>query len=84
MPKATRDAYLKTFDGKPETQVRPEQVFKIQQGPTHNALFIDALLNGKKSPESAEEGHNAASAAHLVNAAYRENRRANWNDLDVG
>lgn len=83
MPKAMREAYLKTFEGKPETQARPEQVVKVQRGPSHNALFIDALLNGKKSPESAEEGHNAASAAHLVNAAYRENRRVNWGDLDM-
>lgn len=83
MPKAMREAYLKTFEGKPETQMRPEQVVKVQRGPSHNALFIDALLNGKKSPETAEEGHNAASAAHLVNAAYRENRRVNWGDLDA-
>lgn len=83
MPKAMREAYLKTFEGKPETQARPEQVVKVQRGPSHNALFIDALLNGKKSPESAEEGHNAASAAHLVNTAYRENRRVNWSDLDM-
>ncbi len=83
MPKATRDAYLKTFEGKPDTQERPEKEVRVERGPTHNALFIDALLNGKKSPESAEEGHNAASAAHLVNAAYRENRRADWSDLDA-
>ncbi|MBA3975803.1 MAG: oxidoreductase [Candidatus Solibacter sp.] len=83
MPKAMRDAYLKSFDGKPETQTRPEQVIKVERGPTHNALFIDALVNGRKSPESAEEGHNAASAAHLVNAAYRDNRRATWEDLDL-
>ena len=83
MPKAMRDAYLKSFEGKPETQTRPEQVIKVERGPTHNALFIDALVNGKKSTESAEEGHNAASAAHLVNAAYRQNRRTAWEDLDL-
>ena len=82
-PKRLRDEYLKSFEGKPETQQKPQQEIRVERGPIHVAFFVDSVVNGKPSRENAEDGHLAASAAHLCNLSYREKRRAEWSDLQV-
>lgn len=83
MPKKMRDDYLKSFEGKPGTQMKTPEEITVERGPIHVAYFIQSILENKPSAESAEAGHNAASAAHLCNAAYKETRRATWGDLDA-
>lgn len=81
MPKRTRDEYLKSFEGKPQTKAREQQEIRVERGPIHVAFFVDSVVNGKPSRENATDGHYAASAAHLANLAYREKRRTEWADL---
>jgi predicted dehydrogenase len=89
-PKRLRQQYFTshgcTADGKPAKpqpeRPAPKEV-KVEEGPSHQELFIIALREGKPSPESAVEGHCAAGAGHLANVAYRRQRRAAW-DPDTG
>ncbi|MGH9675423.1 MAG: Gfo/Idh/MocA family protein, partial [Bryobacteraceae bacterium] len=84
-PKAMREAYYEshgwTPQGRPKTplpQRVKRDVVKIDNGPSHTELFIHSLREGKPSAETAAEGHHAAGAAHLANAAYRKGRRMAW------
>jgi predicted dehydrogenase len=45
----------------------------------HVKAFVDCVRTRKKSKESAVEGHNAATGAHLANMSYRNsNRKVVW------
>lgn len=87
-PKRLRDEYLAKFasEGRPE-RPQPKEI-TVERGLTHNAVFVDSVLNGKPSRENAEEGHAAAGAAHLCNWAYRKAGRATYdpasNKIKVG
>jgi len=84
-PKAMREAYYEshgwTPQGRPKTplpQRVKREVVTIGNGPSHTELFILALRESKPSAETAAQGHYAAGAAHLANAAYRKGRRMAW------
>jgi hypothetical protein len=47
----------------------------VERGLEHNELFIQSLRDGSPSMETAEEGHNAATAAHLSNMSYRQGKK---------
>jgi predicted dehydrogenase len=74
-PKAMREAYLaaETPGGR-----KPEKEIPVERGPSHYEHFVLSLRNGTPSKETAEEGHFAAAAAHMANAAYRKGRRVVW------
>ena len=57
--------------------------FAVERGLTHEELFIKSLRDGTSSLETAEEGHQAAAAAHLGNLSYRKKRRMAW-DVATG
>lgn len=77
-PKKMRDEYLAKYAGEKRAP-RPEpKEIPVERGQTHNWFFIDSIVNNKPSRENAEEGHYAASAAHLCNLAYRHKTRASW------
>ncbi len=80
-PKRHRGAYLKSFEGRPETQRRPEEEVRVQRGPTHVARFVESVVDNKPSLENALDGHYAAGAAQLCNHAYRARKRAEWSEL---
>jgi predicted dehydrogenase len=66
-------------DAKPErSSPKPAEVVKVQPGLEHWELFVKAIREGGQNPETPEEGHNAAAAAHLGNMAYRKKRRIAW------
>ncbi|HEU0121582.1 MAG TPA: Gfo/Idh/MocA family oxidoreductase [Bryobacteraceae bacterium] len=77
-PKKMRDEYLAKYAGEKRAP-RPEpKEIPVERGQIHNWFFIDSIVNNKPSRENAEEGHYAASAAHLCNLAYRHKTRASW------
>lgn len=80
-PKRLREAYLKSFEGKPGTQRREPVETKIARGPSHVARFVESVVDNKPSKENALDGHYAAGAAQLCNHAYRNRKRAEWWEL---
>jgi hypothetical protein len=77
-PKRLRDAYLAKYANEPRAE-RPEQKeITVEAGPSHNWWFTDSILNNKPSRENAEEGHYAATAAHMCNMAYRKGARVTF------
>ena len=44
----------------------------------HLANFIDAVRTRQPSYETAEVGHHAAAAGHMVNLSYRSGKRMLW------
>ena len=81
--KKARGEYLQSMglsaDAKPQwTNPKPAEVVKVQPGLEHWELFVKAIREGGKNPETPEEGHNAAAAAHIGNLAYRKKRRIAW------
>ncbi len=69
-----------TAEGKPKeprSKPQPKEI-KLPRNPSHQERFIISLREGKPSVESAEEGHNAAGAAHIANIAYRKVRKVGW------
>ncbi|HET8548311.1 MAG TPA: Gfo/Idh/MocA family oxidoreductase [Bryobacteraceae bacterium] len=83
-PKVMREEYLKAKGVDPANprgmwSNRPQpSEFKVERGPGHTEYFIRSLREGTPSREPAIEGHAAAGAAHLANAAYRQGRRMRW------
>jgi len=83
-PKEMREQYFLSHgcssDGKPRTpppQHRVETI-PLERDPSrtlHQALFIKSVKERMPSVETAEEGHNAAAAAHMINMSYRQRRR---------
>jgi hypothetical protein len=49
----------------------------------HLANFIDAVRTRQPSYETAEVGHHAAAAGHMVNLSYRSGKRMLW-DANMG
>jgi predicted dehydrogenase len=86
-PKASIERYMQSMGfggGKrpPATPTKPPQEFPIERGLEHNELFIQSLRDGSPSMETAEEGHNAAAAAHLGNLSYRQGKKLHYDAQD--
>ncbi len=82
-PKALREQYLAsmgvTGGQRPSVPpTKPPQEVPVEQGLSHNEWFIKALRENLPSPESAEEGHNAATAAHMGNLAFRRGKKIRY------
>ena len=84
-PKAMRERYFEehgwTADGQPKTarpEPKPERVIEIAQKPSPQAAFIAAIREGTPVAESAAQGCNAASAAHLANVSFKKGRRESF------
>jgi hypothetical protein len=82
-PKALIERYMESmgFGGGNRPVVpptKPPQEFPMERGLDHNELFIKSLRDGSPSMETAEEGHNAAAAAHLANLSYRQGKKFNY------
>jgi predicted dehydrogenase len=82
-PKALREQYLESMGvvgGRrpPTPPTKPPEEVPVEQGLSHNEWFIKALRENLPSPESAEEGHNAATAAHMGNLSYRKGKKIRY------
>jgi hypothetical protein len=84
-PQAMRAAYFEshgwTPEGRPGSPLPPRvktEEIAVDRGLSHYELFIASLRDSKPSRETAAEGHYAAGAAHLANAAFRKGRRMSW------
>lgn len=85
-PKAMQDAFLNEGNHRAESQgtgikPQPENLqFADKPDATvlHIANFIDAVRTRQPAYESAEVGHHAAAAGHMVNLSYRSGKRMQW------
>lgn len=85
-PKAMQDAFMNADDHRaesegPATKPQPENLdFTGKPDATvlHLANFIDAIRSRQPSYETAEVGHRAAAAGHMVNLSYRSGKRMVW------
>lgn len=84
-PKATQEAFLNQDNHRAESQggTKPEPVnldFADKPDATvlHLANFINAVRTRQPSYETAEVGHHAAAAGHMVNLSYRSGKRMLW------
>jgi predicted dehydrogenase len=86
-PKTMQEAFLNQENHRAESQgtgtkPMPENLeFADKPDATvlHLANFIDAIRTRQPSYETAEVGHHAAAAGHMVNLAYRSRKRMRWN-----
>jgi len=85
-PKAMQDAFMDEGNHRAESQgsgnkPTPEAL-DFPQKPdatvVHIANFIDAVRTRQPSYETAEVGHHAAAAGHMVNLSYRSHKRMRW------
>jgi predicted dehydrogenase len=85
-PKAMQDAFLNQDNHRAESQgtgLKPEpQNLQFADKPDatvlHLANFIEAVRTRQPSYETAEVGHHAAAAGHMVNLSYRSGKRMRW------
>jgi predicted dehydrogenase len=85
-PKAMQDAFLNQDNHRAESQgtgikPQPENLeFAPKPDATvlHMANFINAVRTRQPSYETAEVGHHAAAAGHMVNLSYRSGKRMRW------
>jgi len=85
-PKAMQDAFLDQGNHRAESQgtgikPAPEDLpFTNKPDATvfHIANFADAVRTRQPSYETAEVGHHAAAAGHMVNLSYRSGKRMVW------
>jgi hypothetical protein len=85
-PRAMQEAFLNQDDHRTESQgkgtkLAPENLeFADKPDATvlHLANFIDAVRTRQHSYETAEVGHHAAAAGHMVNLSYRSGKRMLW------
>lgn len=63
---------------KPLPAAKKPQEIIVERGPTHLELFVKAIREGGHGPETAWEGHAAASSAHLANLSYQRGKRLSW------
>ena len=85
-PKAMQEAFLNQGNHRAESQgtgVKPapenlEFADKPDATVLHLANFIDAVRTRQPSYETAEVGHHAAAAGHMVNLSYRSSKRMRW------
>lgn len=84
-PKRMREQYFESMgwnaNGTPKTPpAKPKDKEEIRvepdpSRPTHMGYFIKSVKDRTPTVEDAEEGHNAAAAAHMANLAYRQGRK---------
>jgi len=85
-PKALQDAFLNQGNHRAESQgtgVKPapenlQFADKPDATVQHLVNFIDAVRTRQPSYETAEVGHHAAAAGHMVNLSYRSGKRMLW------
>jgi predicted dehydrogenase len=85
-PKAMQEAFMNQGNHRQEsegigTQQRAENIAfdnKTDATVLHVANFCDAVRTRQPSYETAEVGHHAAAAGHMVNLSYRSGKRMNW------
>jgi len=85
-PKAMQDAFLNQGNHRAESQgtgVKPapenlQFADKPDATVQHLVNFIDAVRTRQPSYETAEVGHHAAAAGHMVNLSYRSGKRMVW------
>jgi predicted dehydrogenase len=85
-PKAMQEAFLNEGNHRSESQgpaikPTPENLdFSNKPDATvfHLANFIDAVRTRQPSYETAEVGHHAAAAGHMVNLSYRSGKKMLW------
>jgi predicted dehydrogenase len=85
-PKAMQETFLNQNNHRTESQgigsrPAPENLdFAAKPDATvsHLASFIDAVRTRQPSYETAEIGHRAAAAGHMVNLSYRSGKRMLW------
>jgi len=85
-PKTMQEAFLNQGNHRAESQgigVKPapenlDFADKPDATVLHLANFIDAVRTRRPSYETAEVGHHAAAAGHMVNLSYRSGKRMRW------
>ena len=85
-PKSMQEAFLNQGNHRAESEgtgVKPtpenlEFTAKPDATVLHIANFIDAVRSRQPSYETAEVGHHAAAAGHMVNLSYRSGKRMRW------
>jgi predicted dehydrogenase len=85
-PKAMQDAFLNQGNHRQESQgtgIKPEpQNITFDDHPDatvlHLANFFDSVGTRQPAYETAEVGHHAAAAGHMVNLSYRTGKRIIW------
>jgi predicted dehydrogenase len=89
-PKAMQEGFLNEDNHRAESQggIKPAPVnldFPDKPDATvlHLANFINAVRTRQPSYETAEVGHHAAAAGHMVNLSYRSGKRMLW-DANMG
>jgi len=85
-PKAMQETFLNEGNHRAESQgtgIKPEpETLEFTNKPDatvfHLANFMDAVRTRQPSYETAEVGHHAAAAGHMVNLSYRSGKRMLW------
>src|SRR6516225_1600016 len=85
-PKAMQEAFLNEGNHRAESQgpaIKPvpenlEFTNKPDATVLHLANFLDSVRTRQPSYETAEVGHHAAAAGHMVNLSYRSGKRMRW------
>lgn len=85
-PKAMQDAFMNQGNHRAESEgtgVKPvpenlQFVDKPDATVLHMANFFEAVRTRTPSYETAEVGHHAAAAGHMVNLSYRSGKRMVW------
>jgi len=85
-PKAMQEEFMNQGDHRQESdgtgsKPAPENIaFDAKPDPTvlHLANFFDAVRTRQPTYESAEVGHHAAAAGHMVNLSYRSGKKMLW------
>lgn len=91
-PKAMQDAFMNQGNHRAESQgtgVKPapenlDFTDKLDATVQHLVNFIDAVRTRQPSYETAEVGHHAAAAGHMVNLSYRSGKRLLWDATKNG
>jgi predicted dehydrogenase len=86
-PKAMQESFLNQDNHRAESEgtgIKPspenlEFADKPDATVLHLANFMDAVRTRQPSYETAEVGHLAAAAGHMVNLSYRSGKRMSWN-----
>lgn len=88
-PKTMQEAFLNQGNHRAESQgmgIKPEpENLDFTNTPDatvlHLANFIDAVRTRQPTYETAEVGHHAAAAGHMVNLSYRSGKRMLWDAI---
>ena len=88
-PNAMQEAFMDQGNHRQESEgtgvkPAPENIaFENKPDATvlHLASFFDAIRTRQPSYETAEVGHNAAAAGHMVNLSYRGGMRVMWDSV---